>query len=175
MGADGFVCWTARVIEDPTELRETVGTLLPDAEALDETRRSGLLEGTTPTPRGLAAADAFSERSGLPMPGPDAAIADFRTLLETVDAAAEAGRRLSDSDVPDGFEPIRPSVDRYDREYYTVNRARQYPSGAEVELNYRSRDPSHVREPKPNVSSLALWLRGDAAGTHEYRTEWRER
>jgi hypothetical protein len=175
MGVEGFVCWTARSVDDAGVLRRTLDAQLPDGgRALDDARRSGLVDGTVLTPAGLAAAHAFAERSDLPMGGATDAIADFRTLFEVLDAAERAGDRLTASAVPEGFERVAPTGDRYDREYHTVNVAREYPSGAVVELNYRSRDPSHPKEPKPNESSAVLWLRGDVERPYEHRAEWTE-
>jgi hypothetical protein len=176
MGVEGFVCWTARSIDDRGELRRVLDAQLSSGVgALRDAREAGLLEGTTVAPRGLARAHAFAERSGLPLAGARDAIADFSAVLEALDAAATDGRRLGVGDVPDGFERVAPTVDRYDREYPTVNVAREYPDGAAVELNYRSRDPSHPRESKPNRSSAILWLHGDVRRPHEHRVSWTER
>jgi hypothetical protein len=175
MGVEGFVCWTARSVEDRTELRRVLNAQLESGtRALREARESGLLDGTTLQPAGLAAAQAFAERSELPMPGPAAAIADFGALLDALERAATAGDTLTAESVPSEFDHVTPSVARFDREYHTVNVARTYPDGAEVELNYRSRDPSHPGEAKPNRSSAILWLRGDVDRPYEHRVEWLE-
>jgi hypothetical protein len=175
MGVEGFVCWTARSVEDRTELRRVLNAQLESGtRALREARQAGLLEGTTLRPAGLAAAAAFAERSELPMPGPTTAIADFGALLTALDRAAAAGEKLTAEAVPAGFDRVDPSVDRFDREYHTVNVARTYDDGAAVELNYRSRDPSQRGETKPNRSSAILWLRGDGDRTDEHRVEWVE-
>ncbi|WP_251343990.1 hypothetical protein [Haloplanus halophilus] len=175
MGVEGFVCWTARTIEDRTELRRVLTAQLPSGlGALRDAREAGLLDGTTPTAAGLAAAQEFADRSGLPMAGPTDAIADFGVLLEGLLAAEDERRAFVADAVPEGFDRVTPSIDRFDREYHTVNVAREYPSGAEVELNYRSRDPSHPGEEKPNRSSAILWLRGGTDRTYEHRAEWTE-
>jgi hypothetical protein len=176
MNVEGFVCWTARSVDDDAELRRLLDTQLPSgSHALHDAREAGLLEGTDLRPRGLAAAHRFADRSGLPMTGATDAIADFSALLDALGTAARRGRRLGTDAVPDGFERVAPTVDRFDRSYHTVNVAREYPSGAAVELNYRSRDPSHAGERKPNVSSAILWLRGDVSTAYDHRTEWVER
>jgi hypothetical protein len=176
MDIEGFVCWTAHAVDDPTELRRVLDAQLPDrgSHAVADAQRAGLLEGTDLRPPGLAAAHAFAERSDLPMDGPTDAIADFSALLDAIDAAERRGERLGVDAVPDGFETVRPTVDRYDRSYHTVNVATEYPSGAGVELNYRSRDPSHPGERRANLSSAILWLRIDGETAYEHRAEWEE-
>jgi len=175
MAIDGFVCWTAHAVDDSAELRRVLDAQLPaGSRAVADAQSAGLLEGTRLRAPGLAAAHEFAEQSGLPMSGPTDAIADFTALLDGLDTAAEEGQRFEPDAVPEGFEPITPSIDRYDRSYHTVNVAKEYPSGATVELNYRSRDPSHGEERKPNVSNGILWLRGTDAA-YEHHTEWEER
>jgi len=174
MGIDGFVCWTAHAVDDPAELRRVLDAQLPTgSRAVADAQRAGLLEGTRLRAPGLAAAHRFAEESGLPMAGPTDAIADFTTLLDGLDAAERERRRFEPDAVPDGFERVTPSVDRYDRSYHTVNVAKEYPSGTTVELNYRSRDPSHGGGRKPNVSSAVLWLRGTDVA-YEHHVEWDE-
>lgn len=175
MGSEGFVCWTARSIDDAAKLRRVLDAQLPSGrDALSETRRAGLLDGTTLEPRGLAAAHAFAEDSGLPMAGPTDAIADFSAILDGLRSAERRRETFVADTVPEGFEPTAPTANQYDREYHTVNVARSYPSGAKVELNYRSRDPSHPGGARPRESSAILWLRGDVARTHEHRASWTE-
>jgi len=175
MGVEGFVCWTAHSIHDRTELRRVLNAQLPaGTRALREAREAGLLDGTSLRPRGLAAAHEFAARSDLPMAGPTDAVADFSALLDGIRAAADAGRSLTAEAVPDGFDRVAPTVDRFDRAYHTVNVAKEYPGGAEVELNYRSRDPSQPGEAKPNRSTAILWLRGDADHEYDHRREWVE-
>jgi hypothetical protein len=175
MGVEGFVCWTARSIEDRTELRRVLNAQLSaGTQALRETREAGLLDGTTLTATGLVAANDFAEQGGVPMSGPGAAIADFGALLDGLEAAAAAGRAFTADAVPEGFARVTPTVDRFDRAYHTVNVAREYSADATVELNYRSRDPSQPGESKPNRSSAILWLRGDVPRTYEHRAEWDE-
>jgi hypothetical protein len=176
MGVEGFVCWTARSVDDPDELRRVVGAQLPASDdPVAETERAGLLTGATLRPRGVAAAHAFAEASGLPMAGATDAIADFSALLDGLRSAERRGERFVADAVPEGFEPTEPTANQYDRNYHTVNVAKGYPSGATVELNYRSRDPSHPNESRPRESSAILWLRGDVRRTHEYRASWTER
>jgi hypothetical protein len=177
MDIEGFVCWTARAVDDPAELRRVLDVQLPESgsRAVADAQRAGLLEGTALRPTGLAAAHAFAERSDLPMSGPTEAIADFSAILDALDAAERRGERFDTDAVPEGFETVAPTVDRYDRNYPTVTVAKAYPSGTEVELNYRSRDPSHPGERRANVSSAILWLREDGATAYEHRAEWRER
>ena len=175
MAIDGFVCWTAHAVDDSAELRRVLDAQLPaGSRAVADAQGAGLLEGTTLRAPGLAAAHRFAEQSGLPMAGATDAIADFSALLDGLDAAQRDGRRFERDAVPEGFETVTPSVDRYDRSYHTVTVAREYPSGATVELNYRSRNPSHGTERKSNVSSAILWLYTDE-GTYEHRAEWDER
>jgi hypothetical protein len=177
MDIEGFVCWTAHSVDDPAELRRVLDAQLPSesaSRAVADAQYAGLLEGTDLRPAGLAAAHAFAERSDLPMSGPVDAIADFSALLDALDAAERRGGRLDEDAVPAGFEAVTPTVDRFDRSYHTVNVAKGYPSGAAVELNYRSRDPSHPGERRDNVSSAILWLRESGATTHEHRVEWTE-
>jgi hypothetical protein len=176
MDIEGFVCWTARAVDDPAELRRVLDAQLPDegSRAFADAQCAGLLERTTLRPAGLAAAHAFAERSDLPMAGPTDAVADFSALFRGLDAAERRGERFESDAVPSGFEAVTPSVDRFDRSYHTVNVAKGYPSGATVELNYRSRDPSHEGERRANRSSAILWLREDGARTHEHRAEWTE-
>ncbi|MFB6101249.1 MAG: hypothetical protein ABEJ73_01640 [Haloplanus sp.] len=176
MSVEGFVCWTARSVDDPAELRRVLDAQLPsESRALDDARRAGLVDGATLHPAGLAEAHAFAQRSDLPMPGATDAIADFSALLDEIRAAERRGAKLGVDAVPEGFEAVVPTVDRFDRTYHTVNVGREYPSGAEVELNYRSRDPSYPGESKPNESSAILWLRGDVRTPYEHRVEWVER
>jgi hypothetical protein len=176
MGVEGFVCWTARSIDDRTELRRVLDAQLSSGvRALREARDAELLSGTTLRPTGLARAYEFAERSGLPLTGPDDAIADFSALVGALETAEAEGRRLTAAAIPDGFERVVPTVDRYDRDYHTVNVAREYSDGATVELNYRSRDPSHPHESRSNRSSAILWLRGEVWQTYEHRVEWTER
>ncbi|MFC7173525.1 hypothetical protein ACFQL0_09480 [Haloplanus litoreus] len=93
MGVEGFVCWTAQSVEDRAELRRVLNAQLSSGtRALRQARESGLVDGTTLRPAGLAAAQAFAERSELPMPGPAAAIADFGALLDALDRVAATGR-----------------------------------------------------------------------------------
>jgi len=177
MDIEGFICWTAYAVDDPAELRRVLDAQLPSenaSRAVADAQYAGLLEGTTLRPAGLAAAHAFAERSGLPMAGPADAIADFGAIVDALDAAERSGRRVDADAVPDGFETVTPTVDRYDRSYHTITVAREYPSGAAVELNYRSRDPSHPSERRANVSSAILWLREGGATTYEHRVEWTE-
>jgi len=175
MGVEGFVCWTAHSIHDRTELRHVLDAQLSGGtQALREAREAGLLDGTALRPRGLAAAHEFAERSGLPIAGPTDAVADFSTLLDGIRAAADEGRALTVEAVPEGFDRVTPTAGRFDRAYHTINVAREYPDGAEVELNYRSRDPSHPGEPRPNQSSAILWLRGDVDHAYDHRREWVE-
>jgi len=176
MDIEGFVCWTAHTVDDSAELRRVLDAQLPDrgSRAVADAQCAGLLEGTALRPTGLAAAHAFAERSDLPMSGPTDAVADFSAILDALAAAADRGERVGTEAVPEGFETVTPSVDRYDRSYHTVNVAREYPSGATVELNYRSRDPSHPDERRANVSSAILWLREDGVTAHEHRAEWTE-
>jgi hypothetical protein len=176
MTVEGFVCWTARSVGDAAELRRVLDAQLPSSDrALDDAREAGLLEGARVRPLGLAAAHRFAERSGLPMPGPTEAIDDFSALVDAIETARRRGERIAAAAVPDGFEAVSPSVDRFDRSYHTLNVGRTYPSGATVELNYRSRDPSHPRERRPNVSSAILWLRGRVERGYDHRVEWVER
>jgi hypothetical protein len=177
MDIEGFVCWTAHSVDDPAELRRVLDAQLPTesaSRAVADAQCAGLLEGTTLRPAGLAAAHAFAERSDLPMSGPTAAIADFGAILDGLEAAERRGERFDAGAVPEGFETVTPTVDRFDRSYHTVNVAKEYPSGAAVELNCRSRDPSHPGERRANVSSALLWLREDGATTYEHRAEWDE-
>jgi len=177
MDLEGFVCWTAHAVDDPAELRRVLDAQLPESGscAVADAQCAGLLEGTTLRPAGLAAAHAFAERSALPMSGPTDAIADFGAILRALDGAERRGERLGTDVVPEGFETVPPAVDRYDRSYHTINVAREYPTGAAVELNYRSRDPSLPGERRANRSSAILWLRTDGATRHEHRREWTER
>ncbi|MFB6255549.1 MAG: hypothetical protein ABEH58_02290 [Haloplanus sp.] len=177
MDIEGFVCWTAHAVDDPAELRRVLDAQLPDpgSRAVADAQGAGLLEGTDLRPAGLAAAHAFAERSDLPMAGPTAAIADFSTLMESLDAAERRGGQVDADAVPEGFETVTPTVDRFDRSYHTLTVAREYASGAAVELNYRSRDPSHPGERRANRSSAILWLRERGATTYEHRVEWEER
>jgi hypothetical protein len=177
MDIEGFVCWTAHAVDDPAELRRVLDAQLPEggSRAVADAQCAGLLEGTTLRPAGLAAAHAFAERSELPMAGPTDAIADFGALVDALGAAERRGGRLGTDAVPEGFETVTPTVDRFDRSYHTVNVAREYPSGATVELNYRSRDPGHPGEGRANRSSAVLWLREDGVTTYEHRVEWEER
>jgi len=176
MDLEGFVCWTAHAVDDPTELRRVLDAQLPESGSrlIADAQYAGLLEGTALLPPGLAAANAFAERSGLPMSGPTAAIADFSAVVDALEAAERRGGRLDADAVPDGFETVTPTVDRYDRSYHTVNVAKEYPSGATVELNYRSRDPSHPGERRANLSSAIVWLRTDGETAYEHRAEWEE-
>jgi hypothetical protein len=176
MGVQGFVCWTARSIRDRTELRRVLEAQLSSGVgALREAREAGLLDGTALSPRGLASASACAERSGLPLDGASEAIADFSVLLDALAAAESEGRRFTADALPEGFERVAPTVDRYDRSYHTVNVGREYPDGATVELNYRSRDPTRPGESKRNRSSAILWLDGDVERAYEHRVEWTER
>jgi len=177
MDIEGFVCWTAHAVDDPAELRRVLDAQLPEggSRAVADAQCAGLLEGTALRPAGLAAAHAFAERSELPMAGPTDAIADFGALVDALEAAERRGGRLGTDAVPEGFEAVTPTVDRFNRSYHTVNVAREYPSGAMVELNYRSRDPSHPGESRANRSSAVLWLREGGATTYEHRVEWEER
>ncbi|WP_338742149.1 hypothetical protein [Haloplanus salilacus] len=176
MGVEGFVCWAARSVDDPTELRHIVDAQLPShEEAVAETERAGLLDGATLRPRGLAAAHGFAEDGGLPMSGATDAIGDFSDILDGLRSAERRRETFVVDAVPEGFEPTEPTANQYDRNYHTVNVARTYPSGASVELNYRSRDPSHPGESRPRESSAILWLRGYVSRTHEYRASWTER
>jgi hypothetical protein len=177
MDIEGFVCWTAHSVDDPAELRRVLDAQLPSESAnraVADAQYAGLLEGTALRPTGLAAAHAFAERSDLPMSGPTDAIADFGALLDALDAADRSGGRLDADAVPAGFETVAPTVDRFDRSYHTVTVAKEYPSGAAVELNYRSRDPSHPGERRANRSSAILWLREGGATRYEHRVEWTE-
>jgi hypothetical protein len=176
MDIEGFVCWTAHAVDDPAELRRVLDAQLPESgsRVIADAQYAGLLEGTALLPPGLAAAHAFAERSDLPMSGPTDAIADFSAILDALSAAERRGERLGVDAVPDGFETVSPTVDRYDRSYHTVNVAAEYPSGAAIELNYRSRDPSHPREQRANLSSAILWLRQDGETRYEHRAEWEE-
>jgi hypothetical protein len=177
MDIEGFVCWTAHTVEDSAELRRVLDAQLPGSgsRAVADAQSAGLLEGTALRPAGLTAAHAFAERSGLPMTGPTEAIGDFGAILDACDAAERRGRRFEADAVPEGFEPVTPTVDRFDRSYHTVNVAKGYPSGVVVELNYRSRDPSHPGEERANRSSAVLWLRENGSTTQEHRIEWVER
>jgi hypothetical protein len=175
MGVEGFVCWTAHSIDDRSELRHVLEAQLPSRTgALRAAREEGLLDGTTLCPRGLAAAHDFAERSGLPISGPTDAVADFSSLLNGLRTAAETGRQLTVDAVPEGFERVAPTVDRFDRAYHTINVAREYPDGVTVELNYRSRDPSHPGEARHNRSTAILWLRGAVDREYDHRLEWDE-
>jgi hypothetical protein len=175
MGIEAFVCWTARSVDDPAELRRVVDAQLPSGEdAVGETERAGLLDGATLRPRGLAAAHRFAEDSGLPMAGATDAIGDFSAILDELRSAERRRGTFVVDAVPEGFERTEPTANQYDRNYHTVNVARSYPSGASVELNYRSRDPSHPGGSRPRESSAILWLRGDVRRTHEYRASWTE-
>jgi len=176
MDIEGFVCWTAHSVDDPAELGRVLDAQLPErgSRAVADAQYAGLLEETSLRPPGLAAAHAFAERSDLPMAGPTDAIADFGAILDALVAAADRGERVDADAVPDGFETVTPTVDRYDRSYHTVNVAKEYPSGATVELNYRSRDPSHPGERRANLSSAILWLREDGETAYEHRTKWEE-
>jgi|GEM_PF-2188259 len=176
MDIEGFVCWTAHAVDDPAELRRILDAQLPEqgSRAVADAQCAGLLEGTMLRPPGLAAAHAFAERSDLPMSGPTDAIADFSALLDALAAAERRGERFDADAVPGGFEAVTPTIDRYDRSYYTVNVAAEYPPDAAVELNYRSRDPSHPGEQRANLSSAILWLRRDGETRYEHRAEWEE-
>lgn len=177
MDIEGFVCWTAYSVDDPAELRRVLDAQLPSesaSRAVADAQYAGLLEGTALRPAGLAAAHAFAERSDLPLSGPREAIADFGVLLDGLTAAERRDERFEADAVPEGFGTVPPTVDRFDRSYYTVNVAKEYLSGAAVELNYRSRDPSHAGEERPNLSSAILWLRIDGATAYEHRVEWEE-
>jgi hypothetical protein len=175
MGIEGFVCWTARSVDDPAELRRVVEAQLPSREdAVGETERAGLLEGATLRPRGLAAAHRFAEGGGLPMPGAADAVADFSAILDELRSAERRRERFAADAIPEGFERTEPTANQYDRTYHTVNVTRSYPSGVSVELNYRSRDPSHPGSSQPRESSAILWLRGDVRRPHEYRASWTE-
>ncbi|AZH25221.1 hypothetical protein [Haloplanus aerogenes] len=176
MDIEGFVCWTAHAVDDPAELRRVLDAQLPErgSRAVADAQYAGLLEGTELRPPGLAAAHAFAERSDLPMAGPMDAIADFSAIIDALGAAEDRGGRFGADAVPDGFETVTPTVDRYDRSYHTVNVAREYPPDTTVELNYRSRDPSHPGERRANLSSAILWLRIDGETAYEHRAEWEE-
>lgn len=152
---EDFVAFTAYVCErDELDVDLVLSAYLAEPDrARANAESEGLLRDGVVTGNGLVAATGFADDHDwitrrIPTP-----VREFVRVVELVEERAEQGRGgVADAALPDGF--VEYESDRRgfeaDQAGYVNNRAKEYESGARIEFDYRSRDPSGPFEMKPD-------------------------
>lgn len=175
MAIEGLICLTAYLTEDVEDTREALSTYISDPEeSIEDANQNRLLEDGVPTSRGLVVAYQFSQEANIQIKGLSHAEEEFCEIVRNIGIAKEQGEPLGESDLPEGFSETEPTLSKYDKHYYTMNMSNEYSDTEEIEVNYRSRDPSGPFEMKPDKSSVSVWLRIDGEDKYQHQAGWTE-